>query len=75
LLRKSYRTQLIATEDKDGTEKAARAGECGFLKPHIFTLTIPQVNNYLIEQTLKFLLHVSTLNYYYFFISVSTLNH
>uniref|UniRef100_A0A2N9I5N7 VWFA domain-containing protein n=1 Tax=Fagus sylvatica TaxID=28930 RepID=A0A2N9I5N7_FAGSY len=44
LLRKSYRTQLIATEDKDGTEKAARAGECGFLKPHIFTLTIPQVD-------------------------------
>lgn len=63
VLGKSYHTQLIATEDIDGTAKTARAGDCGFLKPHIFTLTIPQVTNYLIEQTLKFLLCVSTLSY------------
>ncbi|XP_030943482.1 uncharacterized protein LOC115968278 isoform X2 [Quercus lobata] len=44
VLGKSYHTQLIATEDIDGTAKTARAGDCGFLKPHIFTLTIPQVD-------------------------------
>ncbi|KAM3693745.1 hypothetical protein ACJW30_07G007100 [Castanea mollissima] len=44
VLGKSYHTQLIATEDKDGTAKAARAGDWGFLKPHIFTLSIPQVD-------------------------------
>ncbi|KAK9989883.1 hypothetical protein SO802_030122 [Lithocarpus litseifolius] len=44
VLGKSYQTQLIATEDIDGTSKTARAGDCGFLKPHIFTLTIPQVD-------------------------------
>ncbi|KAE7998425.1 hypothetical protein FH972_002970 [Carpinus fangiana] len=43
VLRKSYRTQLIATEDVDGTAKAARENG-GFLKPHIFTLTIPEVD-------------------------------
>ncbi|XP_075675322.1 uncharacterized protein LOC142644630 [Castanea sativa] len=44
VLGKSYHTQLIATEDGDGTAKAARAGDWGFLKPHIFTLSIPQVD-------------------------------
>ncbi|KAL4613812.1 hypothetical protein ACB092_07G007900 [Castanea dentata] len=44
VLGKSYHTQLIATEDEDGTAKAARAGDWGFLKPHIFTLSIPQVD-------------------------------
>ncbi|KAF5481678.1 hypothetical protein F2P56_002314 [Juglans regia] len=44
VLRKSYRTQLFGTEDIDGTAKAARAEDWGFLKPHIFTLTIPQVD-------------------------------
>ncbi|XP_041005433.1 uncharacterized protein LOC121250378 isoform X1 [Juglans microcarpa x Juglans regia] len=44
VLRKSYRTQLFGTEDIEGTAKAARAEDWGFLKPHIFTLTIPQVD-------------------------------
>jgi hypothetical protein len=51
VLRKSYRTQLIATEDVDGTAKAARENG-GFLKPHIFTLTIPEVSNSFVKQTL-----------------------
>ncbi|KAG7988569.1 hypothetical protein I3843_03G193500 [Carya illinoinensis] len=51
VLRKSYRTQLFGTEDIDGTAKAARAEDWGFLKPHIFTLTIPQVSNNFIKQT------------------------
>lgn len=34
---------MIALEDKEGVEKAARPENGGFLKPHIFTLTIPQV--------------------------------
>lgn len=51
MLRKSYRTQLIATEDVDGTAKAARENG-GFLKPHIFTLTIPEVSNSFVKQTL-----------------------
>lgn len=51
MLRKSYRTQLFGTEDIDGTAKAAQAEDWGFLKPHIFTLTIPQVCNNFIKQT------------------------
>ncbi|XP_031274089.1 inter-alpha-trypsin inhibitor heavy chain H3 [Pistacia vera] len=41
---KSYCTRLIALEDKEGVEKAARPENGGFLKPHIFTLTIPQID-------------------------------
>ncbi|XP_044472006.1 von Willebrand factor A domain-containing protein DDB_G0286969 isoform X3 [Mangifera indica] len=42
---KSYCTRLVPLEDnKDGVEKAARPENGGFLKPHIFTLTIPQID-------------------------------
>lgn len=41
--RKSYCTQLIAMEDRD-VEKVVRAEDGGFLKPHIFTITVPQVD-------------------------------
>lgn len=54
MLRKSYRTQLIVTEDVDGTVKAARAENGGFVKPHIFTLTIPEVTNSFVKQTSNF---------------------
>ncbi|KAL5572333.1 hypothetical protein UlMin_021930 [Ulmus minor] len=41
--RKSYRTQLIKMEDNTDADKAAPVHGC-FLKPNIFTLTIPQVD-------------------------------
>lgn len=42
--RKSYCTQLITMEENKDMEKASRAGDGGFLKPHIFTITIPEVD-------------------------------
>ncbi|XVF88913.1 hypothetical protein PTKIN_Ptkin19aG0089000 [Pterospermum kingtungense] len=41
---KSYSTELIGEEESKSTEKIARPGDGGFLKPHIFTLTIPQID-------------------------------
>ncbi|CAK9155194.1 unnamed protein product [Ilex paraguariensis] len=42
--RKSYCSQLLALDDKKDAEKVAKAESEGFLKPHIFTFTIPQVD-------------------------------
>ncbi|XP_010537667.1 PREDICTED: inter-alpha-trypsin inhibitor heavy chain H3-like isoform X3 [Tarenaya hassleriana] len=42
--RKSYTTQLVTSEDGKEMEKNARPENGGFLKPNIFTLTIPQVD-------------------------------
>ncbi|KAK9274868.1 hypothetical protein L1049_022122 [Liquidambar formosana] len=42
--KKSYCTQLIAMDDRTNVEKAVRPETGGFLKPHIFVLTIPQVD-------------------------------
>lgn len=42
--RKSYSTQLVATDDKKDTEKVPKPEDGCFLKPHIFTFTIPQVD-------------------------------
>ncbi|XP_076888220.1 uncharacterized protein LOC143538588 [Bidens hawaiensis] len=44
LTRKSYKTQLVVMDEKGETETAAKPEDGGFLKPHIFTLTIPQVD-------------------------------
>ncbi|XP_030510765.2 uncharacterized protein LOC115725393 isoform X1 [Cannabis sativa] len=41
--RKSYRTQLVKLEDDKDTEKSSSTYG-GFLKPHIFTMTVPQVD-------------------------------
>ncbi|KVH94016.1 von Willebrand factor, type A [Cynara cardunculus var. scolymus] len=41
---KSYTTQLVVMDEKGETESVAKAEGGGFLKPHIFTLTIPQVD-------------------------------
>lgn len=40
---KSYTTQLISTDDEMDTKKVAKPENEGFVKPHIFTFTIPQV--------------------------------
>ncbi|XP_027067154.1 uncharacterized protein [Coffea arabica] len=42
--KKSYSTQLISMDDERNAEKGAKAEDVCFLKPHIFTLTIPQVD-------------------------------
>ncbi|XP_027329903.1 inter-alpha-trypsin inhibitor heavy chain H3 isoform X2 [Abrus precatorius] len=42
--RKSYSTQLVVMEDDKGNENATPAHDGGFLKPNIFTLTIPQID-------------------------------
>uniref|UniRef100_A0A5B7AK45 Putative inter alpha-trypsin inhibitor, heavy chain 4 n=1 Tax=Davidia involucrata TaxID=16924 RepID=A0A5B7AK45_DAVIN len=42
--RKSYSTQLIVMDEKNDMEKVAKVEDGGFLKPHIFTFTIPQVD-------------------------------
>ncbi|KAI3711511.1 hypothetical protein L1987_70049 [Smallanthus sonchifolius] len=41
LTRKSYKTQLVVMDEKGET---AKPEDGGFLKPHIFTLTIPQLD-------------------------------
>lgn len=41
--RKSYCTQFIPVEDKKDIDKAAKFEDGGFLKTHIFTLKVPQV--------------------------------
>ncbi|XVE97879.1 hypothetical protein REPUB_Repub03eG0056800 [Reevesia pubescens] len=40
---KSYSTELIGVEKSKRIEKIARPEDGGFLKPYIFTLTIPQI--------------------------------
>ncbi|KAJ7979225.1 inter-alpha-trypsin inhibitor heavy chain-related [Quillaja saponaria] len=42
--RKSYCTQLVVMSDNKDMEKAALAEHGGFLKPNIFTLSIPQID-------------------------------
>ncbi|KAK6941273.1 von Willebrand factor, type A [Dillenia turbinata] len=42
--RKSYCTQLATAEDNKDYDRGARVQDLGFLKPHIFTLIIPQVD-------------------------------
>ncbi|KZV47135.1 poly [Dorcoceras hygrometricum] len=42
--RKSYSTQLIAIDNGSGPQKVAKIEDGGFLKPHIFTLKIPQAS-------------------------------
>ncbi|XP_010047465.2 uncharacterized protein LOC104436401 [Eucalyptus grandis] len=42
--KRSYVTQIVAVEDKKDIDKAARAEDGGYLKPHIFTLRIPRVD-------------------------------
>ncbi|KAL3535507.1 hypothetical protein ACH5RR_003968 [Cinchona calisaya] len=42
--RKSYCTQFITMDDERDTENLAKTEDACFLKPHIFTLTIPQVD-------------------------------
>ncbi|KAL2501390.1 inter-alpha-trypsin inhibitor heavy chain-related [Forsythia ovata] len=42
--RKSYSTKLIALDNERDTDKVAKIEDGGFLKSHIFTLTIPQVD-------------------------------
>ncbi|XVE70727.1 hypothetical protein DITRI_Ditri10aG0094000 [Diplodiscus trichospermus] len=41
---KSYSTELIGVEESKSVEKIARPEDGGFLKPHIYTLTIPQID-------------------------------
>ncbi|XP_022732726.1 inter alpha-trypsin inhibitor, heavy chain 4-like isoform X2 [Durio zibethinus] len=41
---KSYSTKLIGVEESKGIQKIARPEDGGFLMPHIFTLTIPQID-------------------------------
>lgn len=41
--RKSFSTQLVDMEDNNGKENVTRTQDGGFLKPDVFTLTIPQV--------------------------------
>ncbi|XP_073317941.1 uncharacterized protein [Primulina huaijiensis] len=42
--RKSYSTQLIAIDNEIGAEKVAKIEDGGFLKAHIFTLKVPQID-------------------------------
>lgn len=42
--RKSYGTELISVDNEKGTENVARTEGGGFLKAHIFTLTVPQAS-------------------------------
>ncbi|KAL5728559.1 hypothetical protein ACHQM5_001630 [Ranunculus cassubicifolius] len=44
LARKSYSTQLIDVNGQIDTEKSLKEEDGGFLKPHIFTMTLPQVD-------------------------------
>ncbi|XP_010261798.1 PREDICTED: inter alpha-trypsin inhibitor, heavy chain 4-like [Nelumbo nucifera] len=44
VIRRSYCTRLITTEEKEDTAKAAKVKDGGFLKPQIFTMTIPEVD-------------------------------
>ncbi|GKD07269.1 hypothetical protein Tco_1186954, partial [Tanacetum coccineum] len=44
LIRKSYKTQLVVMDEKGETESVGKPEDGGFLKPNIFTLTIPQVD-------------------------------
>ncbi|XP_023744322.1 uncharacterized protein LOC111892509 [Lactuca sativa] len=41
---KSYKTQLVVMDEKGETQTLAKPEDGGFLKPDIFTLTIPQVD-------------------------------
>ncbi|OMO67188.1 von Willebrand factor, type A [Corchorus capsularis] len=41
---RSYSTELIGIEDSKFIENAAQPEDGGFLTPHIFTLTIPQID-------------------------------
>lgn len=41
---KSYSTQLIALGENDGADKSASVETGSFLKPNIFTLTLPQID-------------------------------
>ncbi|KAK7328766.1 hypothetical protein VNO77_22885 [Canavalia gladiata] len=42
--RKSYSTQLVDMNDNNGKEKMIQVQDGGFLKPDVFTLTIPQID-------------------------------
>ncbi|KAL8208464.1 hypothetical protein R6Q57_007876 [Mikania cordata] len=42
--RKTYSTQLVRLDENGDDESAAKTKDGGLLKPHIFTLTIPQVD-------------------------------
>ncbi|KAH6828549.1 inter-alpha-trypsin inhibitor heavy chain-like protein [Perilla frutescens var. hirtella] len=42
--RKSYRTEFISMENEKGTHNVVKAEGGGFLKAHIFTFTVPQVD-------------------------------
>lgn len=44
LPRKYYSTKIVTLDDENETEKVAKIEDGCFLKPHIFTLTIPQVD-------------------------------
>ncbi|WMV38454.1 hypothetical protein MTR67_031839 [Solanum verrucosum] len=44
LPRKSYSTKIVTLDDESETEKVAKIQDGCFLKPHIFTLSIPQVD-------------------------------
>ncbi|KAK6784566.1 hypothetical protein RDI58_018021 [Solanum bulbocastanum] len=44
LPRKSYSTKIVTLDDESETEKVAKIEDGCFLKPHIFTLSIPQVD-------------------------------
>ncbi|KAJ8543357.1 hypothetical protein K7X08_005880 [Anisodus acutangulus] len=44
LPRKSYCTKILTMDNESETEKVAKIEDGCFLKPHIFTLTIPQVD-------------------------------
>ncbi|KAJ0247805.1 Inter-alpha-trypsin inhibitor heavy chain-like protein [Hirschfeldia incana] len=44
ITRKSYTTQLITAQDGNELEKTTQPQSGGFLKPNIFTLTVPQVD-------------------------------
>ncbi|KAM3301049.1 inter-alpha-trypsin inhibitor heavy chain H3-like [Capsicum chacoense] len=44
LPRKSYSTKIVTLDDETETEKVAKIEDGCFLNPHIFTLTIPQVD-------------------------------
>lgn len=59
--KKSFCTQLITMEENKDMENASRPGNAEFLKPHIFTLTIPLVSIYNNQRCFDFSIFLSII--------------
>lgn len=46
VLSKWYRTELIPMKDSDNETETVNPVDGGYMKPNIFTLTIPEVANF-----------------------------